>query len=193
MAFLTLPGRNLRYPSESRVPIHPAIQPRANIATAIAQALPELLKQLDPVERAKQDALLAHYNYLKSHPSGTKPMTAYQQAMLDLATQKAGVAQQKQHFNNTFLAPFYRAARGWKGPDKPAKAPLVRPAGSPPPTGASVALPITDPDYQSSNYIGLGDQPASSSSAPSLSLSPEDYQDLQLYPLGGIDTDNIPT
>jgi hypothetical protein len=177
MAFLTLPGRNLRYPSESRVPIYPAIQPRANIATAIAQALPQLLKELDPVERAKSDAQLAYYNYLKSHPSGTtKPMTDYQRLMASLAVKKLGMAQQKLHINDNFWAPYEAALHGGGSNDS-----ATVPATPPPPVPqASSALPQADPDYKNPNYIGLG----TTSAAPSLSLSPEFYQDLQDNPNG---------
>lgn len=134
---------------------------------ALAQALPQVLKELDPVERAKRDAQLAYYNYLKQNPTGTKPMTAYQKAMYGLALNRAKVANQKQNILSGFWQPYEQALHHGSNDN------ATSPATPPPPVTANPATP----PVQSSGIM----------SSPSLSLAPNDYLNLQSAPLEGID------
>lgn len=78
MAFERLPGRQLQLPTEGHVAVKPvpAVFPTAAI---VQQAIAGILKSIDPVERAKNQALIAYYGQLAAN-GGAKAMTPQQLA-----------------------------------------------------------------------------------------------------------------
>lgn len=150
MAFERLPGRQLHFPSEGSVAVKPipAVFPTAAI---VQQAIAGILKTIDPVERAKNKALIAYYNQLAEN-GGTKPMTPQQQAtlyntMLRSEETQLDIAEKRRKRKQYDLSPFFQAGQADVGD-----------SGIPAPTQTTPQVPyrpLTGPQSSNDTLSGV--------------------------------------